>query len=67
MNSRLAHYSNHPQNRAQRESMSDTVLFLQYYYSTDGTNFYHMKEELRLEYAEDKDVDEGFEVIEYEE
>jgi hypothetical protein len=43
------------------------MFFLQYYYSTDGTNFYHMKEELRLEYAEDKDVDEGFEVIEYEE
>lgn len=43
------------------------MFFLQYYYSTDGKNFYHMKEELRLEYAEDKDVDEGFEVIEYEE
>jgi hypothetical protein len=38
---------------------------LQYYYSVDGTTFYHMKEELRVEYKEDKDVDKGFEVIEY--
>ena len=43
------------------------TFYLQYYYSTDGTNFYQMKEELRVEYEEDKDVDEGFEVIEYEE
>lgn len=43
------------------------TFYLQYYYSVDGTNFYHMKEEVRVEYKEDKDVDEGFEVIEYEE
>ena len=43
------------------------TFLLQYYYSVDGTNFYHMKEEVRVEYKEDKDVDEGFEVIEYEE
>ena len=43
------------------------TFLLQYYYSIDGTNFYHMKEEVRVEYKEDKDVDEGFEVIEYEE
>lgn len=43
------------------------TFYLQYYYSIDGTNFYQMKEELRVEYEEDKDVDEGFEVIEYEE
>ena len=43
------------------------TFFLQYYYSVDGTNFYQMKEEVRVEYEEDKDVDEGFEVIEYEE
>ena len=43
------------------------TFLLQYYYSIDGTNFYQMKEELRVEYEEDKDVDEGFEVIEYEE
>ena len=43
------------------------TFYLQYYYSVDGTTFYHMKEELRVEYKEDKDVDEGFEVIEYEE
>ena len=43
------------------------TFLLQYYYSVDGKNFYHMKEEVRVEYKEDKDVDEGFEVIEYEE
>ena len=43
------------------------TFYLQYYYSVDGKNFYHMKEEVRVEYKEDKDVDEGFEVIEYEE
>ena len=43
------------------------TFLLQYYYSVDGTNFYHMKEEVRVEYKEDKDVDEGFEVIAYEE
>lgn len=43
------------------------TFYLQYYYSIDGTNFYQMKEELRVEYEEDKDVDEGFEIIEYEE
>ena len=43
------------------------TFYLQYYYSVDGVNIYHMKEELRVEYKEDKDVDEGFEVIEYEE
>ena len=43
------------------------TFYLQYYYSVDGTNFYHMKEEVRVEYKKDKDVDEGFEVIEYEE
>ena len=41
------------------------TFLLQYYYSTDGKTFYHMKEEVRVEYKEDKDVDEGFEVIEY--
>lgn len=40
------------------------TFLLQYYYTINGTK-YHMKEELRIEYAEDKDVDEGFEVIEY--
>ena len=39
---------------------------LQYYYVM-GNVKYHMKEELRVEYKEDPDVDEGFEVIEYEE
>lgn len=43
------------------------TFLLQYYYSIDGKNFYQMKEEVRVEYKEDKDVDEGFEVIEYEE
>ena len=43
------------------------TFLLQYYYSIDGNNFYQMKEEVRVEYKEDKDVDEGFEIIEYEE
>ena len=43
------------------------TFMLQYYYSLDGSRFFHMKEELRVEYKEDPDVDEGFEVIEYEE
>lgn len=42
------------------------TFLLQYYYVINGTK-YHMKEEVRVEYKEDKDVDEGFEVIEYEE
>lgn len=42
------------------------TFLLQYYYVMNGTK-YHMKEEVRVEYKEDKDVDEGFEVIEYEE
>lgn len=42
------------------------TFLLQYYY-TIGNTTYQMKEELRIEYKEDKDVDEGFEVIEYEE
>lgn len=41
------------------------TFMLQYYYSIDGTRFFHMKEELRIEYKEDPDVDEGFEVIPY--
>ena len=42
------------------------TFLLQYYYVINNVK-YHMKEELRVEYKEDKDVDEGFEVIEYEE
>lgn len=40
------------------------TFLLQYYYTHGGTT-YQMKEELRIEYKEDKEVDEGFEVIEY--
>lgn len=40
------------------------TFLLNYYYTLDGSSFYQMKEELRVEYEEDKDVDEGFEIIE---